>query len=167
MNTFTPETFKTFCENPIINMLMKLYGVTEDDVKNLAKEVEKPKEKVPETNVSTNQCKGDENPKDDVHTLTLEVSDDEVCSVLNKFEIETLLKTWRNVDSIITRLHDEFGIDFWSSYKNTTFYNQYNRIIRTFLELIVGQEKADDLEEWTFAESPCDFDEVWNKIFKN
>lgn len=172
VNTFTPETFKEFCENPIMSMLMKCAGITENDLKSISEDIEKRQNNKqcteesyePETPVMENPPLETKRNHSDIKTVTLELDNNEVCSIVNKDEIKALLENWRKVDNTIIELDTKYGINLWDSYVDN-FYSQYNKIIRTFLDLLFNPETADIMEDWTFSETPCDFDELWENLF--
>lgn len=183
MDKLNTKTLNELMNNPLAKVLMGMFDITDQDLKTLnrtleqeeAKEAEKvmmenleePVEK-PVEETTCGKDYSEEDTEENLNTVELDLEDDEVAVVINKDELEALLKEWEAVEKEVFKLDQEFGINIWDS-EQETIYNRYNKMIRMFLESQFGVETADILEDWVFGydnENRPDFDSVWENVIK-
>lgn len=180
MDKLNTKTLNELMSNPLGRVLLGMFDITDQDLKTLnrtleeeeAKEAEETMmEKPVEEPVEEPTCGKDyseEDTEENLNTVELDLEDDEVAVVINKDELEALLKEWEAVEKEVFKLDQEFGINIWDS-DQETIYNRYNKMIRMFLESQFGVETADILEDWVFGydkENRPDFDSVWENVIK-
>lgn len=180
MDKLNTKTLNELMSNPLGRVLLGMFDITDQDLKTLnrtleeeeAKEaektmMEKPVEE-PEEESTCGKDYSEEDTEENLNTVELDLEDDEVAVVINKDELEALLKEWEAVEKEVFKLDQEFGINIWDS-DQETIYNRYNKMIRMFLESQFGVETADILEDWVFGydkENRPDFDSVWENVIK-
>ena len=162
------EKFNMTKDNPVFNALCKAFGVSEEDLENYRKSLEKDVDK-PEEKPVYNEEKCTPVDVDVDEYEDYEVSDDEHVAILSKDDVEAILREWRKIEKDVFALDRDYGICLWNSSKETV-YNRYNKMIKMFLEMSFGEEIVDIMEDWAFGYNDSDrpsFDSLWENIVVN
>jgi hypothetical protein len=82
---------------------------------------------------------------------------------MNKKDLENLICKYNNVESDMSRLHFEFGINVYGSLSEN-FYNKYNYIIFKLFEHMFGYDGKNLIEDYIFEQTDMTFDELCEKL---